>query len=136
MRKVGNGLKAFLPQLQRTFVRCLTEENSTVRQKAVLALRELIALQPQIEPLLKDLEKALKESSGSVLCSLLNALWLVLDQTGSRLSPSTHEQIQKTVNSASLLCNSVTEVRLNAALCRGAFVTRLCDKDSALSSIR
>ncbi|KAJ2164442.1 translational activator of GCN4, partial [Coemansia sp. RSA 560] len=44
-------MRPFLPQLQRTFVRGLSEADDTVRRRAAAALAALIPLQPRLDPL-------------------------------------------------------------------------------------
>ena len=59
IEKGGLALKPFVPQLQTTFVKCLSDGNRAVRQKAAAALGRLMVLQPRVDPLLSDLLTAL-----------------------------------------------------------------------------
>ncbi|KAJ1854303.1 translational activator of GCN4, partial [Coemansia sp. RSA 2703] len=53
-------MRPFLPQLQRTFVRGLSEPDDSVRQRAASALAALIPLQPRLDPLVAELTAALR----------------------------------------------------------------------------
>ncbi|KAJ2458968.1 translational activator of GCN4, partial [Coemansia sp. RSA 2424] len=56
-------MRPFLPQLQRTFVRGLTEADDIVRQRAAAALAALIPLQPRLDPLVAELTTGLRQAS-------------------------------------------------------------------------
>ena len=51
----GSGLKAFVPQLQTTFVKALTDPSRGVRGRAALALGRLMPLSTRVDPLLAEL---------------------------------------------------------------------------------
>jgi HEAT repeat protein len=53
--KGGLALKPFLPQLQTTFVKCLQDNNRSVRTRAASALGKLSALSTRVDPLVSDL---------------------------------------------------------------------------------
>jgi|AntAceMinimDraft_12_1070368.scaffolds.fasta_scaffold05872_1 HEAT repeat protein len=53
--KGGLALKPFVPQLQTTFVKCLSDPARAVRQRAAAALGRLMTLQPRVDPLVGDL---------------------------------------------------------------------------------
>ncbi|KAJ2457080.1 translational activator of GCN4, partial [Coemansia sp. RSA 2322] len=59
-------MRPFLPQLQRTFVRGLTEPDDIVRQRAAAALAALIPLQPRLDPLVSELAAGLKQQTSEV----------------------------------------------------------------------
>ncbi len=129
LKKAGALLKTFLPQLQRSFVKALTEESAVVRKKAALCIGDLIVVQPQVETLVKELEKIIREQSSDNLDALLSALWQVLDKAGKSLSPASMETIQKTIMASTLCNNENTEIRTNACLCRAALICSAPSKD-------
>jgi HEAT repeat protein len=51
----GIALKPFLPQLQTTFVKCLSDAAKAVRERAADALGLLMSLQPRVDPVVGDL---------------------------------------------------------------------------------
>ncbi|KAJ2419626.1 translational activator of GCN4, partial [Coemansia sp. RSA 2522] len=55
-------MRPFLPQLQRTFVRGLSEADDTVRRRAAAALAALIPLQPRLDPLVAELTTGIKQT--------------------------------------------------------------------------
>lgn len=69
-------LKPFLPQLQRTFIKCLTEaESEKVREYAGMCLDSFIELQPRLDPLTSELCTSIKSTSDVLIqCSLFEGL--------------------------------------------------------------
>ncbi|KAJ2774785.1 translational activator of GCN4, partial [Coemansia nantahalensis] len=55
-------MRPFLPQLQRTFVRGLTEKEDVVRQRAAAALAALIPLQARLDPLVLELTSGVRQA--------------------------------------------------------------------------
>lgn len=55
IRKGGVALKPFVPQLQTTFVKCLTDVNMNVRMKAASAIGLLMMFQSRVDALVNDL---------------------------------------------------------------------------------
>ncbi|KAJ2827489.1 translational activator of GCN4, partial [Coemansia erecta] len=55
-------MRPFLPQLQRTFVRGLSESDDTVRRRAAAALAALIPLQTRLDPLVSELTAGIKQT--------------------------------------------------------------------------
>jgi hypothetical protein len=79
----GAGLKAFVPQLQTTFVKALTDPSRAVRSRAGLALGRLIPLTTRVDPLLSELCAAAAAAEGSAIrASSLDALGTVLTAPG------------------------------------------------------
>ncbi|PXF50016.1 Protein ILITYHIA [Gracilariopsis chorda] len=54
-KKGGMMLRSFVPQLQSTFVKCLSDNSRLVRVRACAALGALVSIQPRLEPLLNEL---------------------------------------------------------------------------------
>lgn len=82
LSKVPAMLKPFLPQLQRTFIKSLSETTIPVREQARECLAILIPLQARLDPLATELitgvktaeDKGIKESMFGALASLLSTL--------------------------------------------------------------
>ncbi|KAJ3008678.1 UNVERIFIED_CONTAM: translational activator of GCN4, partial [Siphonaria sp. JEL0065] len=80
--KVPANLKPFLPQLQRTFIKSLSEPVLYVQTPARKCLTLLIGLQPRLDPLIVELttgiktaeEKSVRDAMWGALLGLLNGL--------------------------------------------------------------
>ncbi|KAJ3137204.1 translational activator of GCN4 [Physocladia obscura] len=80
--KVPANLKPFLPQLQRTFIKSLSEPVLNVQTPARKCLTLLIGLQPRLDPLVAELttgiktaeEKSVRDAMWGALLGLLNGL--------------------------------------------------------------
>ncbi|KAJ2785811.1 translational activator of GCN4, partial [Coemansia interrupta] len=72
-------MRPFLPQLQRTFVRGLSEPDDLVRRRAAAALAALIPLQPRLDPLVAELAAGLRAADDlGVKMAVLSALRAVV----------------------------------------------------------
>ncbi|KAI8841708.1 armadillo-type protein [Chytridium lagenaria] len=75
-------LKPFLPQLQRTFIKSLSESTHEIRDPAKACLNILITLQPRLDPLIVELtggvrtseDKGIKKAMWDALLGLLKSL--------------------------------------------------------------
>ncbi|KAI8599877.1 armadillo-type protein, partial [Dissophora ornata] len=87
LQKVPAHLKPFLPQLQRTFIKSLTDPTSaTVRVRAAAALTILISLQSRVDPLVTELVAGIKSSEPGVKETVLSALESVVSKIGGGMS--------------------------------------------------
>ncbi|KQK13484.1 protein ILITYHIA [Brachypodium distachyon] len=84
--KGGLALKPFLPQLQTTFVKCLQDNNRSVRTRAASALGKLSALSTRVDPLVSDLLSMLQSGDDTVKESVLSALKGVVRHAGKSVS--------------------------------------------------
>lgn len=102
-------MKAFLPQLQTTFLKSSVDQNRNVRLKAAVGLAQLLPIHNKPDPMFQDLLNSLKTNddvshrdtllytlrctsatgghkiSEATKKSVLNALW---NYIGSRMSPN------------------------------------------------
>lgn len=60
VRKVGVAAKAFIPQLQTSYLKALNDTNKPVRVQAVTGLTELLPLSPRVDPVFNDLHNGVK----------------------------------------------------------------------------
>ncbi|KAJ3208838.1 translational activator of GCN4 [Dinochytrium kinnereticum] len=82
LARVPAMLKPFLPQLQRTFIKSLSEPSSEIREPARSCLNVLIMLQPRLDPLVVELtggiraseDKGIKKAMWDALLGLLKSL--------------------------------------------------------------
>ncbi|RIB06925.1 armadillo-type protein [Gigaspora rosea] len=94
LEKVSALLKPFLPQLQRTFVKSLTDPTSAlVRSRAAKALSTLISLQPRVDPLILELVTGIKTSEPSVRETMLSALESVVNKAGDSMNEASRKGV-------------------------------------------
>jgi hypothetical protein len=87
LEKIPLSLKPFLPQLQRTFAKCLAETGSDIlRARAAKALGTLITLTPRIDPLITELVAGSRTEETVVRTAMLKALYEVISKAGSNMS--------------------------------------------------
>ncbi|CAG8564220.1 8388_t:CDS:10, partial [Diversispora eburnea] len=87
LTKIPTLLKPFLPQLQRTFIKSLTDPSSTlVRSRAASALVILISLQTRVDPLVTELVTGIKTSDTSVRETMISALESVVNKAGNNMN--------------------------------------------------
>lgn len=80
-------MKPFLPQLQRTFIKSLTDPTSAiVRARAAAALSILISLQSRVDPLVTELVAGIKSSEAGVKETVMGALESVVSKIGAGMS--------------------------------------------------
>ncbi|AET38079.1 Gcn1p Ecym_2344 [Eremothecium cymbalariae DBVPG len=93
--KVPQFLKPFIPQLQRTFVRSLSDaSNETLRLRAAKALGTLIQYQPRVDPLIVELSSTAHQSKDpGVRTATLKALLEVVSRAGNKLSDASKKTI-------------------------------------------
>ncbi|ODV90703.1 hypothetical protein CANCADRAFT_51022 [Tortispora caseinolytica NRRL Y-17796] len=86
--KVPQFLKPFFPQLQRTFVRSLTDiGNESLRLEAATALGSLIESQPRVDPLISELCQTYKSTlDTSVRAAIMRSLVQIVSKGGGNMS--------------------------------------------------
>lgn len=94
LEKIPTFLKPFLPQLQRTFAKCLADPSSEIlRSRAAKALGTLITLTPRVDPLITELVTGSKTPDSGVQTAMLKALFEVVSKAGSHMSDSSRTSI-------------------------------------------
>ncbi|CAM9338279.1 unnamed protein product [Discosporangium mesarthrocarpum] len=91
LSKGGVSLKPFVPQLQTTFVKALSDSNKPVRDRGLTALGHLMKLSTRFDPLITELMSGASSTSAdtAVRVTLLEALAEVMRQAGEKASPLT-----------------------------------------------
>jgi hypothetical protein len=133
--KVGIMLKQFLPQLQTTFLKALSDQNRTVRMKAGVAVNELIKIHPRADPLFVEMHNGIKNNDDSAVReTMLQALRNVTTQNGEKISELLKKQIYATLTSMLNYSEDIT--RSCVAGCFGALLRWLSEEmlDEALNS--
>lgn len=99
LRKIPQFLRPFIPQLQRTFVRSLSDStNESLRSGAVTALGILIEFQPRVDSLVTELVSGARGSDDQVIKnSFLNAMLQVVLKGGSNMSDASKVSIMTLV---------------------------------------
>jgi len=86
--KSGIVMKPFMPQLQTTFVKNLSDPTPTVRGRAIAALEALMTLDiKRMEPLVTELHNGVRANEGGIRDTMLQALCSVLAKGGDTLKP-------------------------------------------------
>ena len=87
-------LKPFVPQLQTTFVKALSDATKAVRERGAAALHKLAALSTRVEPLLVELNGALLAAEAGVQHALLSAIAGVLRGMPKAVGEGTLQALQ------------------------------------------
>ncbi|CCF57283.1 hypothetical protein KAFR_0C02900 [Kazachstania africana CBS 2517] len=105
--KIPQFLRPFIPQLQRTFVKSLSDaSNETLRLRAAKALGTLIEYQPRVDPLVTELVAGAKQTTDEgVKTAMLKALLEVVAKAGSKLNENSKTSIVNLVEEEMLSSN-------------------------------
>ncbi|ODQ79468.1 hypothetical protein BABINDRAFT_180589 [Babjeviella inositovora NRRL Y-12698] len=97
--KIPQFLRPFIPQLQRTFVKSLSDPtNETLRTRAAKALGTLIEHQPRVDPLVTELVSVAKAAADAgVKTAILKALLEVVSKAGENMSEASKNGIMSLV---------------------------------------
>ncbi|AQZ15615.1 GCN1 (YGL195W) [Zygosaccharomyces parabailii] len=93
--KIPQFLRPFIPQLQRTFVKSLSDpSNETLRLRAAKALGTLIEYQPRVDPLVIELVTGAKQATDEgVRTAMLKALLEVVTKSGLKMNENSKVSI-------------------------------------------
>jgi hypothetical protein len=128
LAKVGVMLKPFLPQLQTTFLKALTDPNRQVRLKSAAALGHLITIHPRADPLFTELHTAIKSSTDvAVRDTMLQALRGVISPAGDKMTDPVRKAIMSSL--VGMLSHFEDTTRMVAAGCVGALCKWLTDPE-------
>ncbi|KAI9008544.1 armadillo-type protein [Hyaloraphidium curvatum] len=132
--KVPGQLRPFLPQLQRTLTKSLTDPSPVVRDGASKALLVFVGLQSKLDPLVAEIvasarpneERGVREATLAALVGLIRSLG-----PGRELSDASKRAIEKAIEDAtSSGVDADAEIRVQAAKCLGAYVSKLPMEDA------
>ncbi|KAL4444093.1 hypothetical protein ABPG75_011830 [Micractinium tetrahymenae] len=127
--KAGAGLKPFVPQLQTTFVKCLSDPQKEVRQRAATNLGELTRMSMRADQLVSDLAIGAKTAEPSIQVAYLTALQGALLSAGDRLSADTIAKVGQALRAVIDAAGDDEEVRAAAAGATGAFARHCSPED-------
>ncbi|ORX96881.1 ARM repeat-containing protein [Basidiobolus meristosporus CBS 931.73] len=123
LNKVSIMLKPFLPQLQRTFIKCLSDPTPVVRERAAVALGVLITLQSRVDPLVVELNAGIKANEGGIRETMLKALEQVIFHAAGNLSDASKQIVEKTALEG--LSDPSEMVRETSSKCLGSLCKTL-----------
>ncbi|KAI5282446.1 translational activator of GCN4, partial [Ascosphaera aggregata] len=117
LEKIPLFVKPFLPQLQRTFARGLSDTSSELlRKRAAKGLGILITLTPRVDPLIAELVTGSKTSDSGVKNAMLQALQGVVSKAGKNMSEASRQSILSLIDESDDDSMNITNARLLGAL--------------------
>ncbi|KAI5295744.1 translational activator of GCN4, partial [Ascosphaera atra] len=117
LEKIPLFVKPFLPQLQRTFARGLSDTSSDLlRKRAAKGLGILITLTPRVDPLIAELVAGSKASDAGVKNAMLQALQEVVGKAGKNMSEASRQSILGLIDESTDDSMNITNARLFGAL--------------------
>uniref|UniRef100_A0A4W3H8T3 GCN1 activator of EIF2AK4 n=1 Tax=Callorhinchus milii TaxID=7868 RepID=A0A4W3H8T3_CALMI len=126
--KVGIALKPFLPQLQTTFTKALSDANRAVRLKAAEALGNLIVIHTKVDPLFTELLNLIRNAEdSSVRETLLQALRFVTQGAGAKVDGTIRKNI--TTMLLGMLGHDEDATRMASAGCLGELCAFISDDE-------
>jgi len=112
----GPSLRPFLPQLQTTYMKCLSDPTEAVRSRAGESLGILVRIAPRTEPLINELTKeAGTNADGPVRISMCQALAEVLINLPAKASDAAQDKIVETLESKTMGDDTETQDRVATA---------------------
>ncbi|XP_043189397.1 eIF-2-alpha kinase activator GCN1-like isoform X4 [Amphibalanus amphitrite] len=118
LEKVGLMLKPFLPQLQTTFLKALSDPHKQVRLRAATALGRLIPIHTRVDPLFTELHTSIRTAEDTgVRDTTLQALRNLVGPAGDKMSDAVRSPVLTTL--LELLSHPEESTRLAAAGCLG-----------------
>ncbi|OZJ04029.1 hypothetical protein BZG36_03770 [Bifiguratus adelaidae] len=122
LSKVPTHLKPFLPQLQRTFIKSLTDaSSSSVRSRAAAALGILISLQTRVDPLIAELVAGIKAAEPEVKETMIQALQTVVSKAGSAMSDASKTSL------TSVVTNGISDANEGVCIASATLLGSMCE---------
>lgn len=101
LENIPTFVKPFFPQLQRTFVKSVSDSSSgAVRRKAAEALGALMKNQPRVDPVVAELITGAKSSEDAIATSYITALAQVVTNGSQNLGDKARESCIELVSDA------------------------------------
>ncbi|GFQ96680.1 eIF-2-alpha kinase activator GCN1, partial [Trichonephila clavata] len=126
LAKVGMMLKPFLPQLQTTFLRSLSDGHRAVRLRSASALSYLILVHNRPDTLYNELHNAAKITEENALKeTMLHALRCLIKSSGEKMSEQVRSSIVSTM--INMLNHPDDSCRVVAAGCLGTLCIYIPD---------
>eukprot|EP00697_Spironema_sp_BW2_P005019 gnl/Spiro4/1676_TR880_c0_g1_i1.p1 gnl/Spiro4/1676_TR880_c0_g1~~gnl/Spiro4/1676_TR880_c0_g1_i1.p1 ORF type:complete len:1552 (-),score=416.40 gnl/Spiro4/1676_TR880_c0_g1_i1:3-4658(-) len=125
LERGAKSIRAFVPQLQTTFIRSMQDPTRAVRTQALLALRRLIPLASRVDSLVNELSNTMKAAEKAVRETIVKALQIVVELAAAQITAPARDTLSAAVGP---LVNSDEESMRDAA--RAIMDTLLADKQS------
>ena len=93
LHKGGKRLRPFIPQLQTTFVKNLSDPSHVVRNLSTESLTRLMEYVTRVDQLVKELKSTIGTTVGGVQHSMMQALHGVMSVKGGKMSASMVEEV-------------------------------------------
>lgn len=134
LTKIPQFLRPFIPQLQRTFVRSLSDKNDNLRSKAVVALATLIGFQPRVDSLVTELVTGAKNAEDAgIKAAMLKGLLAAVTKAGKNMNEASKATIMTLVE------DEVQSVSENAVVSYARLLgalAKIMSTDEATSMLR
>ncbi len=128
LKRGGIALKPFVPQLQTTFIKALSDPMKSVRVNAVSSLASLMVMAPKVDSVVSELCTACTAAdSSAVKASVLAAVSSVIVSAGDKLTPETLSKVTLMVKE--MIFSSDEGARSAAADTAKSLVARLESTD-------
>ena len=114
----GVMMKPFLPQLQTTFVKSLSESSAVLRKGAIRALELFVKMTTRVDPLINELLSGIKTAETVIKISFIGALEIVLGRAGKLATAPVKESTAALLTE--LMGDGEDDVRCAAAAAFGA----------------
>ena len=130
--KGGRRIRPFIPQLQTTFVKNLSDASHMVRNLSAKALRLLMEFISRVDQLATELKNGITGSIGGVQHAMMNACHGVLATKGEKISINVLIDLKNLF--IPRLIDATAEARYGAAKCLGV-LAHLLDSEQGASVI-
>lgn len=118
--KGGKRLRPFIPQLQTTFVKNLSDASHVVRNLSAKALRLLMEFISRVDQLATELKNGISGSMGGVQQAMMKACHGVLTTKGAKISANILMELRELFLTS--IADATAETRYGAAKCLGAII--------------
>jgi len=136
LEKIPLLLKPFLPQLQRTFAKCLADPQSELlRTRAAKALGTLITLTPRVDPLIAELVSGAKTPDVGVRNAMVKALFEVVNKAGQAMGDISKNAILSLMDSELSMGDSDGKMTITFAKLLGVLI-KVLPADGATALIK
>jgi len=117
LEKIPSLVKPFFPQLQRTFIKAVSDPSSGgVRTRAATALGILMRSQPRVDPVVTELITGVNASDDAIGASHITALAFVVKNAGENMGDRSREACIEVVDEAFKKAHNETYAQSVASL--------------------
>ena len=132
LNKGGKRLRPFIPQLQTTFVKNLSDPSHIVRDLSATSLTRLMEFVTRVDQLVKELKSTITSTVGGVQLSMMKALHGVMSVKGEKMSAGMVDEVVELL--LPMITDPSMDTRKEAAKCLGV-AAHYIGEDTALSTL-